>query len=597
MVSEKLIIAKDGLTLGGKPFYLASGSMHYYRIHPDGWRKRLELMKDFGLTAVQTYVPWNLHEKEEGQFNFTGMLDLAAFLQQCQEVGLKVLLRPSPFLCSEWEFGGMPWWLLKARGHKLRCMDEHFIGAVKKYYKKLCSVFVPYLSTKGGPIIAVDVENEYGGFGNDKAYLQFLLDELASNGVDVPFYTTDGNNMQMLRCGTLPGVWAGVNYRLESKEAIAHLREVKPEFPAFVGEYWSGRATYFGEAFCPRDVPQVAKAYREALDEGAYVNFYMFCGGTNFGFMNGARITDSFVPTGNRIYRAITTSYDTDALIGEDGYPTAKYFACRKELDAYLGKPVREADEVKREFFEHEPLTFSECAPMLSNLSALAQPVQSPGVKTFEELDLGYGFVAYETELPAGYPEGLPLRVFGLHDRMQIYVDGIYQATYQRDIPHEDVLLYTGDRPAKLTLLVENMGRNNTGPHLWDEKGILEEVRWGLPNLFHWTHWPMALEDLSKLIYTGQDAPNSPTFYRTSFTAQQKTDGHLVMEGFEKGMVWINGFNLGRYWNIGPQQSLYMPGGLLNEGENEIVVLDLYGGSMTEKRVRFAQRPQWDITR
>ena len=596
MQGEKLEINKEGLTLGGKPFYLASGSMHYFRIHPAGWEKRLRLMKDFGLTAVQTYVPWNLHEKKEGKFDFSGMLDLGAFLRLCGEVGLKVMLRPAPFICSEWDFGGMPWWLLKEKNQALRCMDERFCGAVRNYYRRLCPEFVPYLSTNGGPVIAVDIENEYGGYGNDQAYLLFLKAELEKGGVDVPFYTTDGNNLQMLRTGTLPGVWAGVNYRIESREAIANLRKVKPEFPAFVGEYWSGRSTYFGETFAHRQVAPIAKAYREALEEGAYVNFYMFCGGTNFGFMNGARITDSFVPTGKRVFRAITTSYDTDALVGEDGYPTPKYFACRKELDAYLGKPVREEEKVERQAFCHAPLSFDGCAPLFDNLPALSSPVQCAGLRTFEQLDVGYGFVLYEAELPAGYPEGLPLKIVGLHDRAQVFLDGEYKGVYQRDVEGEPIMLATLDRPARLSLLVENMGRNNTGPHLRDEKGILEEVRWGAPNLFHWTHWPLPMEDLSGLNFENADANNAPAFYHAAFEAEKPMDAHLVMEGCEKGAVWLNGFNLGRYWRVGPQQSLYVPGGLMKEGRNELIVLDLMGGRRADKRVRFADRPQWDIT-
>ena len=595
MPNEKLEIRPEGLFLGGQPFYLASGSMHYFRIQPEGWRRRLELMKDFGLTAVQTYVPWNLHEKEEGVFDFSGMLNLPAFLSLCQETGLKVLLRPSPFICSEWEFGGMPWWLLKEKNQALRCMDPRFTAAVHRYYQELIPRFTPFLSTHGGPIIAVDIENEYGGYGNDQEYLRFLKKEMEALGVDVPFYTTDGNNEQMLQEGGLEGVWAGVNYRLESREAVARLRKVKPDFPAFVGEYWSGRSTYFGETFAHREAAPIARAYREALECGAYVNFYMFCGGTNFGFMNGARITDSFVPTGKRIYRAITTSYDTDALVGEDGYPTPKYFACRRELDAFLGKPVREAEPVRRQALSHAPLSFAACAPLLAQLPALSAPVCAAGVKTFEQLGLGYGFVLYETQLHPGYPGGLPLRISGLHDRALIFQDGAFKGVYQRDQEFPEITLATGDAPSLLQILVENMGRNNTNPHLRDEKGILEEVTWGVTRLFHWRHWPLSLEALSGLVFD-RLAAQGPGFYRACFTVENPQDAHLVMAGCEKGMVWVNGFNLGRYWEIGPQQSLYCPAGLLRPGENELIVLDLAGGPAAEKQVCFAPRPQWDIT-
>lgn len=594
--TERLRISPEGLRLGDQPFYLASGSMHYFRVHPSGWRRRLAWMRDFGLTAVQTYVPWNLHEPREGEYDFTGRLDLSAFLALCQEEGLKVLLRPAPFICSEWDFGGMPWWLLKEKNQALRCLDPRFTGAVGQYYRALCPHFVPYLSSNGGPIIAVDLENEYGGYGNDQAYLLFLKEELEKNGVDVPFYTTDGNDDQMLREGSLPGVWAGVNYRIESAQAIARLREIKPEFPPLVGEYWSGRSTYWGETFAHRETPPIAKAYREALELGAYVNFYMFCGGTNFGFMNGARITDSFVPTGRRIYRAITTSYDTDALIGEDGYPTPKYFACRRELDAYLGKTPRPEEPIRREALSHAPLGFDGCAPLFENLAALSAPVESVGLKTFEQLDLGYGFLLYEAELPAGYPRGLPLHIRGLHDRAQVFLDGVYQGVYQRDVESEPLLLATGNRPARLSLLVENMGRNNTGPQLRDEKGILEEVRWGATCLFHWRHWPLPMTDLSKLSFASAAPEEAPAFYRTVFSIESPLDAHLVLSGFEKGAAWLNGFNLGRYWRVGPQQSLYIPDGLLRAGENELIVLDLMGGPMTKKCAHFAPCPQWDIT-
>ena len=596
MEKQKLEIRKEGLFLGGKPFYLASGSMHYFRVEPSGWKRRLRLMKDFGLTAVQTYVPWNLHEKERGKFDFSGMLDLAAFLRLCAEEGLKVLLRPAPFICSEWDFGGMPWWLLKEK-KGLRCMDPRFTGAVSAWYRALCPEFVPFLSTNGGPIIAVDLENEYGGYGNDHAYIAFLREELTNHGVDVPFYTTDGNNLQMLREGGLPDVWKGVNYRIESREAIARLREVQPDLPPFVGEYWSGFSSYFGAPFGKRPVGPIARAYRDALEEGAYVNFYMFCGGTNFGFMNGARITDTFFPSGLKKFRAITTSYDTEALVREDGEPTEKYYACRRELDAYLGRPVREDRYSPSRFLSAEDVRFEDCAELLSRAELFGECVESAAPLTFEQLDQGWGFVLYETTLPAGYPQGLPLTVVGLHDRAQVFLNGEYKGTLERDGDMEPVLLATGETPARLQLLVENMGRCNTGPHLWDEKGILEEVHWGAPRLFGWRHRKLPLDtDAAVPAVRERGRDGIPAFYRASFTAEEPLDAHLVPEGFTKGNIWVNGFNLGRYWNIGPQRSLYLPAGLLKKGENTLTVLDLYGGDAASKRVRFAQGPVWEIT-
>ena len=221
--------------------------------------------------------------------------------------------------------------------------------------------------------------------------------------------------------------------------------------------------------------------------------------------------------------------------------------------------------------------------------------MESAGLKTFEQLDLGYGFLLYETELPAGYPQGMPLYIRGLHDRAQVFLDKNYQGVYQRDVESAPLLLATESRPARLSLLVENMGRNNTGPQLRDEKGILEEVRWGAAGLFHWRHWPLPMTDLSRISFASAAPEAAPAFYRAVFSIEKPLDAHLVLSGFEKGAVWLNAFNLGRYWRVGPQQSLYIPDGLFRAGENELVVLDLAGGPAAEKGAHFAPRPQWDI--
>ncbi len=607
MYGYKLEILKDNLLLDGKPFYLASGDMHYFRIFKGGWRKRLELMKDFGLSAVQTYVPWNLHEPEEGVFDFSGRLDLAAFLKLADETGLKVMLRPAPFICSEWDFGGLPYWLLKSRDAEVRCMDKAYIKALDDYYRRLCKEFIPFLSTRGGPVIAVAVENEYGGYGNDKAYLKHIKDFLSENGVDVPFYTTDGR--YALKYGTLPGVWEGINYRLESKVAIDHLRAFQPDMPAFVGEYWSGRAQHWDETFFHRDVEPVAEAYKVALNEGAYVNFYMFAGGTNFGFMNGANHGFAFTrkPDSYEKYIPMTTSYDTDALISENGVPTEKYYACRAVLDAYLGKPVRETPPgvLKRsemcgyEAQEIKNVAVTEYAPLFDNLEELARtaaPVESVTLKTMEELSQDYGFILYSTFLD-GPSIGVPqkLSIFGLHDRATVYLDGVYIGRYMRDRKDEkQISLIVPDKGARLDILVENCGRINGGMLLKDRKGITECVKLGIVMLYNWTIRPIPMRDMSVLefkdisVLRRQAEVNpaeslilklpggQPAFYRGKFEAKAGIDTFLRMDGWKKGVAWVNGFNLGRYWETGPQETLYVPGGLLKEGVNEIVVFEIH---------------------
>ncbi|MDD5603452.1 MAG: beta-galactosidase [Eubacteriales bacterium] len=643
MEPYKLEIKKDGLILGGKPFYLASGDMHYFRILPGGWKKRLGLMKDFGLTAVQTYVPWNLHEPEEGVFDFAGRLDLAAFLELAHDTGLKVMLRPAPFICSEWDFGGLPWWLLKKKDAEVRCMDPDYIVAMSYYYRRLCKEFTPYLSTRGGPVIAVAIENEYGGYGSDNEYLAKIRKCLEENCVDVPFYTTDG--IYDLAYGTLPGVWEGINYRTESTKAIAHLRNFQPDLPAFVGEYWSGRSMHWDEIFRHRDVGPVAEAYKIALEEGAYVNFYMFAGGTNFGFMNGANHGFAFTrkPDSYEKYIPMTTSYDADAPINEYGEPTEKYFACRAVLDEYLGKPVRKTElrqlpgrnrPVPANAQKIENVAMTEAAPLFEKLGikslasaageagaagaatvapgaaasvaeasgtagmavatedlaatvapgVAASVVKSVKLRCMEELGQGHGFILYSTSVPAPFLS-VPrkLEIFGLADRATIYLDGVYQGKYMRDRKDEAPVMVTVPAGgARLDILVENFGRINGGRLLKDRKGITGCVKIGSVILYNWTIYTLDMKDLSGLQWNSipagkNSADPRPAFYRGRFRAKAGADTFLRLDGWKKGIAWVNGFNLGRYWETGPQETLYVPGELLVDGEdNEAVVFEIH---------------------
>jgi len=592
----KLEILKDGLLFDGKPFYLASGDFHYFRVLPGGWKKRLDLMKDFGLTAVQTYVPWNAHEPEEGTYNFSGMLDLGAFLKQADNAGLKVMLRPAPFICSEWDFGGLPYWLLKDKNTDVRCMDKVYINAMERYYKRLCREFVPYLSTNGGPVIAIAIENEYGGYGSDKEYLQRIKECLTENGVNVLFYTTDGR--YALKYGTLPGVWEGINYRIESKLAIDHLRKFQPDMPAFVGEYWSGRAEHWDEIFIRREVEPIAEAYKVALEEGAYLNFYMFAGGTNFGFYNGANFGKAFTqkPDTYEKYIPMTTSYDTDALISEYGTPTKKYYACRAVLDSYLGKPARE-EEIP--FYKAQAIPgvkLTKRAALFDNLDSLSKPVKSISLKCMEELSQDFGFILYSTFLygPSiqnwnNSVKSQTLNIYGLHDRATVYLDGKYAGKYMRDrINQPPVNIMVPDEGAQLDILVENFGRINGGRLLKDRKGITECVRLGNVTLFNWTIRSLPMNDLSELKYkdccsssiSGEEvsagASAGPAFYHAVFRAKVGIDTFLRTDGWKKGNAWVNGFNLGRYWETGPQETLYVPGELLKEGDNELVIFEIH---------------------
>lgn len=583
-----LEIKNDKLMLDENEFYLACGDIQYFRIFPGEWKSRLEAMKDFGLTAVQTYCPWNLHEKNEGEFDFSGMLDLRRFLEICAEVGLKVLLRPSPYICGEWDFGGLPWWLLKDRHMRVRCSYPAFLEKVRSYYKRIVPEFLPYLSTNGGPIIAVCIENEYGTFGLDIDYLRFLADELRTNGVDVPLYQTDCSE-QGIRFTNPLGIWQATNYRIESETAVPKLQEIQPNMRAFVGEYWSGRSVYWGESGERREITSVAAGYRKALDLGAYVSFYMFAGGTNFGFMNGSRVTKPFNGKGDNIFRAITTSYDCDGLLSEDGSATEKYYACRRELDEYLNKPVREYHIPDPEFQETE-CELTEVCGLFENLDALSAPIRSAEPLSFEELDCPYGFVLYRTITPSGWNRELTLNIKDVRDRAMVFVDGEFKGTFLRDHQASSIKI-NAEKPHRLDILVENMGRTNTCPQFVEEKGIMGSVLFGVSNLYGWECYPLPLDNTDVLKFNDHADIDSPSFLRGSFSARAGIPTHLDMRGFGKGIVFLNGFNLGRYWKIGPQQTLYVPGELMKEN-NEIIIFELEGN--TKNKLKFIKEAVLD---
>ncbi len=579
-----LEIQKDSLTLGGKPFYLASGSFHYFRTLPGGWRKRLELMKDFGLTAVQTYVPWNLHEPDyvplpgEGRYDFTGRLDLAAFLALCDEVGLKVMLRPTPYICSECDMGGLPWWLLKEEGLKLRCSDPKYLAYIERYYKRLCTEFVPYLSTNGGPVIAVCLENEYGSYGNDKQYLRALEKMLQNGGVDVPLYTTDGGSKMMLKCGTLAPYWAGVNYRIESASAIAALRGFQPDKPPYIGEYWSGRASQWDEPFSHREIGPIADAYQKALELGGLLNFYMFCGGTNFGFFSGADYGTSFSPRpgSEARYIPLVTSYECDALISEQGTPTPKYYACRAKLDKFLGKPVRQPETPAEETQEVPHVALNESWDLLDHVKqAAVSCVEYAAPPTFEELNVGYGYVLYSTYIYGPSAGERTLELLDLHDRTTVYLDGKYIGWAMRDRAAKPIVFDVPEGGARLDILVENMGRVCFGSHIGEHCGILGGVRHGV-FLFNWTVYALPMKEIPDCYQTGRPVTaDRPAFFRGRFRARAGVDTFVRLDGWDHGFVMINGFNLGRYWKAGPQKTLYLPGELLQDGENTVEVFEV----------------------
>lgn len=570
-MDNRLEISGDSFVYNGKPVRIISGAIHYFRIVPECWRDRLLKLKACGFNTVETYIPWNLHEPMPGVFNFTGMADLKGFLEIVRELGLWAILRPSPYICAEWEMGGLPSWLLAIPDIHLRCFNKAFLDRVDAYYDVLIPVIRPYLSTKGGPVIAMQVENEYGSYGNDKAYLSYLRQALEKREADVLLFTSDGPTDLMLKGGTLDKVLKTVNFGSKPEEALLKLREHQKEGPLMCGEFWDGWFDHWGEAHHTRDAVSVAWTADRILEAGASVNFYMFCGGTNFGFYNGANFQDKYEPT--------VTSYDYDALLSESGDPTDKYYSVREVVKKYNGECNNAIIEsnVKKQYGKVK-LTGQAC--LFDVLDSISAPVQCTCPEPMEKLGQNYGFILYETYIE-GPLNGSMLEVCGVHDRAIVYLDGKCLGVIDRrqDIHRIPIMIPEGRR--KLSILVENMGRVNYGPHLWDLKGITEGVKIDYQFLYGWTVYPLPLGDISKIPYSPVRDNNTASFYRGTFFVDSAGDTFADMEGWTKGVVFINGFNLGRYWEIGPQKTLYIPAPLLKPGINELVVFELHGTADT----------------
>lgn len=575
---DLLTSAEGRFLLNGKPFRLVSGAIHYFRVVPEYWRDRLLKLRACGFNTVETYIPWNLHERKEGEFCFSGLADVAGFVRLAGELGLHVILRPSPYICAEWEFGGLPAWLLGYHGIRLRCMDELYLAKVDAYYDALIPVLLPLLSTRGGPVLAVQVENEYGSYGNDKDYLDYLRQGLIRRGVDVLLFTSDGPEDGMLQGGTLPGTLATVNFGSRPEEAFRTFRHYRPEDPLVCMEYWNGWFDHWLTPHHIREAGDTAEVLDRMLELGASVNFYMFHGGTNFGFYNGANY--------DARYEATVTSYDYDAPLSESGEYTAKYAAVKQVLERHFG-PAPEAAPVPVARFAYGEAELTERLDLLDAAGRLSVPVLRTWPEPMERLGQGYGFILYETFLTGPRTEEL-LHLQDVHDRALVFLDETFLGTVERWNPRPLTVTVPPDG-ARLRILVENMGRVNYGPKLLDRKGITEGVR--LNNQFQmgWTIHPLPFDSVADLPFAAaaEAKPSAetqaaaakgdrPAFYRGGFHAEVCGDTFIRLDGWTKGVVWVNGFNLGRYWSEGPQQTLYLPGPLLRQGWNELIVLELH---------------------
>lgn len=563
----------------GKPTKIMSGAIHYFRVHPEYWRDRLLKLKECGCNTVETYLVWNLHEKREGEFDFSGWLDFGKYLDIARELGLYAIVRPGPYICSEWDFGGMPWWLLKYRDIKLRTSQPLFLEKITPFLKKACEIIRPRLIDNGGNVIFVQIENEYGSFGNDKEYLKYHKSLYEAEGITCPLITSDGETEFLLKGGTLPDVMASVNYRWDSKRCLASLEKYHGGQPGAVMELWNGKAQHWGEPIVRRDIDEVKESVRSALEYAELVNLYMFHGGTSFGFMNGT------LDFGEKLVVQMT-SYDVDAPLDEYGRRTPKYYAEREAITSFLGETELTARDT--EIYEYENISFVGTA----RLEKPTRKTKSHAVLTMEECDTGYGYIVYETKIFVS-DAGAVLMLPEIHDIAHIYLDGEYKTTLKRHDADKSYHISKGGE-IRLSILVENMGRVNYGVRLEDRKGlvgdiVLHDLEYNVyMKPFGYDIYSFELDTLPEK-YSEEPKINAPAFYKYTLNADEPRDTVLKLSGFTRGVAFINGFNLGRHWTIEHSPNkLFIPAPLIKEGENEIVIFDVLATN-DEKKLSFGE--------
>lgn len=554
-------IGPSDFLLDGKPFQIKAGEMHPSRVPHEYWADRLRMIHAMGLNTVSIYTFWNVHEPRQGEFHFTGDADMAQFVRLAQKEGLWVILRPGPYVCAEWEFGGYPAWLLKERDMKVRSQNPRFLAAAAKYMRKLGEQLAPLQITHGGPIIMVQAENEYGSFGSDHVYMQKILEMDRAAGFDVPFFTADGGGT-MMAGGHLPDALPGLNGG-NGKNIMKEIGKYRPNGPWFVPEDYPGWLDHWGESHAHTGTDGLVRETEWKLTNNVSFCFYMVYGGTNFGFMNGANYGGKFQPQ--------PTSYDYDAPIDEMGRPTAKYFALRKVLAQHLApgetlpdvptlRPTIEIPKIK-------------LAGAESLFASPGKPVKSDAPLSFEDLGQDYGYVLYRTKISG--PAEATLKINQLRDYAVVCVNGKRVATLDRRYKQDSVLLKIDGPVAQLDILVENGGRINYGAQLVsNRKGILGPVTFGDQELSGWEMYRLPFDRAPKRATAGLTSGVAPFIARGAFELAQTGDTFLDLSGWGKGIVLVNGHNLGRYWHIGPQQTLYCPGVWLKKGKNEIVIFE-----------------------
>ena len=564
---ETFAIGDTDFLLNGEPFRVLSGAIHYFRVHPDQWADRIAKAHAMGLNTIETYVAWNAHEPKRGEWNTTGGNDLGRFLDLVAAEGMYAIVRPGPYICAEWHNGGLPAWLTSIDGIGLRRSEPQYLAEVTRYLQNVYEIVASRQIDQGGPVIFVQIENEYGAYGSDKDYLRALVEVTHDASITVPLTTIDQPTDTMLSAGSLPGLHLTGSFGSRATERLATLRKHQPTGPLMCAEFWDGWFDWWGGPHHVTDAREAARELDELLASGASVNFYMFHGGTNFGLTNGANHKGRYLP--------IATSYDYDAPLDEAGNPTEKYFAFRDVIAQYSPVPdeVPPSAEPAPEF-EFELRVVGDWTPRPdSNQESHTTP------PTFEQLDHTSALVLYTTHLPLMHESAL-FEVDEVRDHAWVEVDGIPVGTISRTLQQRSIVLPPG---RVLTLLVEEQGRVNYDERIGEHKGLIGSPLLDGRLLTGWTASPVDVADLGRSAGAAVSSTTTRTSARStlrgSFTLDNPADLFLETGNWGKGYAFINGFFLGRYWRTGPQHTLYVPGPVTKAGENSVVVVELERGT------------------
>lgn len=585
-----LSYADRKLFRNGNPHRIIAGAIHYFRVHPDQWQDRIDRLAAMGVNTLDTYVAWNFHQPySDAAPDFSGWRDLARFITMAGEAGLDVIVRPGPYICAEWDNGGFPSWAVSNPDMVLRSSDPLFTAAIEAWFDHLIPIIEPLQACHGGPVVAVQIENEYGSYGDDKDYLRWNRQALADRGITEILFTADGGTDYFLDGGALPDSWATATLGSRGPEADEVWERRRPGEPFFNVEFWNGWFDHWGEQHHTRAASDAAAEAAKILDVGGSICLYMAHGGTNFGLGSGANHDGAIQPT--------VTSYDSDAPIAEDGRLTEKFHAMRQAFFAASG---RELTPVPEHLERPVPVVPARSFDLTAGTQLLdfvrsGAAVKSVKPLSFEQLGLDRGLVHYAAKAVLVAGEGT-IKIRGLHDRAYVWVDNKYLGVLTDSTGDTGLKITSDGELHTLEILVENQGRINYGPLFGQGKGILDGVLINQRYVFHWEQRAVDLErPLAELLQAGPIAglaeTDSPDVGATSgwfhgeLAIEEPADTYLALPGFGKGLVWVNGFLLGRFWEVGPQVTLYVPAPLLNAGANTITVLELeHGGTHGELR-------------